>query len=40
MDDHEISEAIIQEISSGGQPYELEVYYDGQGNVYFKGGSP
>jgi hypothetical protein len=38
MDGCEISEAIFQETSSGGPPYELEVYYDGKGNVFFKGG--
>jgi hypothetical protein len=40
MDGREISEAIHWETSSGGPPYELEVYYDGEGNVSFKGGWP
>jgi hypothetical protein len=40
MDGCEISEAILRETSSGGPPYELEVYYDGEGNVPFKGGWP
>jgi hypothetical protein len=38
MDGHEIREANIREISREGPPYELEVYYDGEGNIFFKGG--
>jgi hypothetical protein len=40
MDGHELREAILREVSSDGPPYELEVYYDGQGDVFFKGGWP
>jgi hypothetical protein len=40
MDGREISEAILQEASSGGPPYEVEVRYDGEGNVSFNGGWP
>jgi hypothetical protein len=40
MDGRELGEAILREVSSDGPPYELEVYYDGQGDVFFKGGWP
>jgi hypothetical protein len=40
MDGHELREAILREVSSDGLPYELEVYYDGEGDVFFKGGWP
>jgi hypothetical protein len=38
MDGLELREAILWEVSSGGLPYELEVYYDGKGEVFFRGG--
>jgi hypothetical protein len=38
MDDRELREAILREVSSDGPPYEVEVYYDGGGNMFFKGG--
>jgi hypothetical protein len=38
MDDRKISQAILQETSSGGPPYELEVRYDDDNNVSFAGG--
>jgi hypothetical protein len=37
MDGRELREAILREVSSDGPPYELEVYYDGKGDVFFKG---
>jgi hypothetical protein len=40
MDGNELREAILREVSSDGPPYELEVYYDGEGDVFFKGGWP
>jgi hypothetical protein len=33
----ELREAILQEVSSGGPPYEVEVYYDGDGEMFFRG---
>jgi hypothetical protein len=38
MDGRKLREAILRETSSGGPPYELEVYYDGGGDVLFRGG--
>jgi hypothetical protein len=38
MKGRELREAIIRESSSGGPPYELEIYYDGDGNAFFRGG--
>jgi hypothetical protein len=38
MDGHELREAILCEHSGGGTPYEVEVWYDGAGEQYFKGG--
>jgi hypothetical protein len=38
MDGCDLLEAILREVSSGGPPYELEVYYDGKVDVFFKGG--
>jgi hypothetical protein len=38
MDGRELREAILQEESGGGSPYE--VYYDGNGEMYFRGGWP
>jgi hypothetical protein len=40
MDGQELCEAILQEVSSGGPPYEMEMYYDGDGETFFKGGWP
>jgi hypothetical protein len=38
MDGHELREAVLRETSSGGPPYELELYYDGIGDAFFRGG--
>jgi hypothetical protein len=38
MDGWELREAILHEHSGGGTPYEVEVWYDGAGEQYFKGG--
>jgi hypothetical protein len=40
MDGRELCEAILREESGGGTPYEMEVYYDGRGEMYFRGGWP
>jgi hypothetical protein len=40
MDGHELHEAILREQSRSGTPYEVEVYYDGCGKMYFRGGWP
>jgi hypothetical protein len=40
MEGRELHEAILQEESGGGTPYEVEVYYDGRGEMYFRGGWP
>jgi hypothetical protein len=40
MDGCELHEAILHEESRGGTPYEVEVYYDGCGEMYFRGGWP
>jgi hypothetical protein len=40
MDRHELREAILREESGGGTPYEVEVYYDGHGEMFFRGGWP
>jgi hypothetical protein len=40
MDGRELREAILREESRGGTPYEVEVYYDGHGEMYFRGGWP
>jgi hypothetical protein len=37
MDGCELREAILREHSGGGTPYEVEVWYDGAGEQYFKG---
>jgi hypothetical protein len=37
MEGRELHEAVLHETSSGGPPYELEVYYDGNGDVFFRG---
>jgi hypothetical protein len=38
MDGCELREPILHEHSGGGTPYEVEVWYDGAGEQYFKGG--
>jgi hypothetical protein len=38
MDGHELREAILHEESGGGTLYEVKVYYDGRGEMYFMGG--
>jgi hypothetical protein len=37
MDGHELREAVLREQSGSGIPYEVEVWYDGDGEQYFKG---
>jgi hypothetical protein len=36
MDGRELREAILREHSGGGAPYEVEVWYDGAGEQFFK----
>jgi hypothetical protein len=38
MDGRELREAILREHSGGGAPNEVEVWYDGAGEQFFKGG--
>jgi hypothetical protein len=38
MDGLELREAILREQSGGGTPYEVEVWYEGTGEQFFKGG--
>jgi hypothetical protein len=38
MDGRELHEAILRGHSGGGTPYEVEVWYDGCGEMYFRGG--
>jgi hypothetical protein len=38
MDGRELREAVLREQSGGGTPYEVEVWYDGACEQYFKGG--
>jgi hypothetical protein len=38
MDGRELREAVLREHSRGGTPYEVEVWYDRAGEMYFKGG--
>jgi hypothetical protein len=38
MDGRELREAVLCEHSGGGTPYEVEVWYDGDIEMYFKGG--
>jgi hypothetical protein len=38
MDGWELREAVLREHSGGGTPYEMEVWYDGAGEQFFKGG--
>jgi hypothetical protein len=40
VDGHKLREAILHKQSGGGTPYEVEVYYDGRGEMYFRGGWP
>jgi hypothetical protein len=37
MDGRELREAVLREQSGGGTPYEVEVWYDGASEQYFKG---
>jgi hypothetical protein len=37
MDGQELWETVLREQSGGGTPYEVEVWYDGAGEQYFKG---
>jgi hypothetical protein len=38
MDGRELYEAVLREHSRGGTPYEVEVWYDGDDKMYFRGG--
>jgi hypothetical protein len=38
MDGRELREAVLREHSGGRTPYKVEVWYDGDGEMYFKGG--
>jgi hypothetical protein len=38
MDGRELREAVLHEQSGRGIPYEVEVWYDGNGKQYFRGG--
>jgi hypothetical protein len=38
MDGHELREAVLREQSRSGTPYEVEVWYDGDGEQYLRGG--
>jgi hypothetical protein len=38
MDGWELREAILREHSGGGTPYEVEVWYNSDGEMYFRGG--
>jgi hypothetical protein len=38
MDWQELREAVLREHSGGGTPYQVEVWYDGDGEMYFRGG--
>jgi hypothetical protein len=40
MDGRELWEMILHEQSGSGTPYEVEVYYDGCGEMFFRGGWP
>jgi hypothetical protein len=40
MDGRELREAILCEESGGGTLYKVEVYYDGRGEMYFRGSWP
>jgi hypothetical protein len=39
MDRQEMREAVLHEHSGEGTPDEVEVWYDGAGEMYLKGGS-
>jgi hypothetical protein len=38
MEGRELREAILREVSCEGSPYEVEVYYDGDREMFFRGG--
>jgi hypothetical protein len=38
MDGRELREVVLCEQSGSGTPYEVEVWYDGDGEQYLKGG--
>jgi hypothetical protein len=38
MDGRELREAVLREQSGSGIPYEVEVWYDGDGEQYLRGG--
>jgi hypothetical protein len=38
MDGRELRKAVLREHSGGGTPYEVEVWHNGAGEMYFKGG--
>jgi hypothetical protein len=38
MEGRELCKAVLLESSGGGLPYELEVYYDSNGDSFFRGG--
>jgi hypothetical protein len=40
MDGRELQEVALRKHSGGRTPYEVEVWYDGDGEMYFKGGWP
>jgi hypothetical protein len=40
MDGKELREAILREESGEGYPYKVEVYYDDNGDLFFRGGWP
>jgi hypothetical protein len=40
MEGRELRKAILREVSIEGSPYEVEVYYDGDREMSFRGGWP
>jgi hypothetical protein len=38
MDGRELRDVVLREHSGGGTPYEVEVWYDGASEQYYKGG--
>jgi hypothetical protein len=40
IDGRELREAVLRKKSGSGIPYEVEVWYDGNGEQYFRGGWP
>jgi hypothetical protein len=40
MDGQKLREAILREVSGEGSAYEVDVYYDGNGEMFFRGGWP